>query len=151
MFKEVRFQDLVDFSRTTFGRYKVEIVGPPTEEQWEQQDGRDLPTLGNTPFENPLVRFENNTVEKEADLLHVTFDSPALFINNRFRSTLDLTGATFAQPEHTTPLCLSYNRINRLIFASQHLSNVRRIDAPACQENAVLHTTSAPAEALPSI
>ena len=129
-FKEVRCQDLVDFSRTTFGQYKVELVGPPTEEQ--RKTGQEY-LWRLLPHSTPYSRFENNTFQNEVDFLHVTFDSPVLFINNRFRSTLDLTGATFvateaAQQNLPSPsaarehhLCLSYNRIQRLVLESRHL------------------------------
>ena len=134
-FKEVRCQDLVDFSRTTFGQYKVEIVGPPTQEQHQKGQEFLWTLLSHT---TPFIRFENNTFQNEVDLLHVTFDSPVLFINNRFRSTLDLTGATFvatndAQKDHTSPLasrehhlCLSYNRIQRLVLESKYLGEPSR-------------------------
>ena len=54
-----------------------------------------------------------------------------LFINNRFRSIWDLTGATFeaqntqtAHAQDTQPwLCLSYNRIQRLVLGLEHLGN----------------------------
>ena len=109
--KEVRFQDLVDFSRMTFGQYKI------IEENYN---------IKVESHPSPLVLIENNTFENEADFLHVKFNAPTVFINNRFRSTLDLTGAKFetqnpqAQNSH---LCLSFNRINRLIFEPEHLGN----------------------------
>jgi hypothetical protein len=52
-------------------------------------------------------------------------------------------------------LCLSFNRINRLVFESKHLGNIRRIDAPECL---VAPTSKSPpddinqtAEPLPSL
>ena len=80
-FKAIRFHDFVDFSRTTFGQYKVK----DTVEK----------------HVSPQVLFENNTSEKDTDFLHVTFDSPVFFIDNRFRSTLDLTGATWTSGRMT--------------------------------------------------
>jgi hypothetical protein len=115
-FSEVRFQDIVDFSRTTFGQYKV-----------KNED--EKPKVMKHPL--PQVLFENNTFEKDVDLLHVVFGGSALLINNRFRSTLDLTGATFEAHNADTSyaqdmpprLCLSYNRIHRLALGLEHLGN----------------------------
>jgi len=109
--KEVRFQDLVDFSRTTFGQYKV--VDTDKKVKVERHP-------------SPQILFENSTIENEADFLHVKFNAPTLFINNRFRSTLDLTGATFEVQNsqvQNSHLCLSFNRINRLVFEPEHLGN----------------------------
>jgi hypothetical protein len=144
-FNEVRFQDVVDFSRVTFGAYKVgvplprswnlrpslsstyiEKVGPLSAKSMPMQT---LWTISRHP--SPLTRFANNTFEKEADFLHITFKGSALLINNRFRSTLDLTGATFeAHNTETSPiqdtqprLCLSYNHISRLVLGLEHLGN----------------------------
>jgi uncharacterized protein YjbI with pentapeptide repeats len=118
-FKEVRFQDLVDFSRTTFGQYKVDLV--------EFLEVLELINIDFDPSQThvlaaeptPHVHFENNTFDNEADFLHVKFYSPAMFINNRFRRTLDLTGATFEA--QNARLCLSFNRINRLVLEPESL------------------------------
>jgi hypothetical protein len=96
----------VDLSRTTFGKYKA-----------KSQDGKD--TVMEHP--SPQVLFQNNTFEKEADFLHVTFSSAAFLISNRFRSTLDLTGAIFPAPD--AHLCLSFNRISRLRLELGALGN----------------------------
>jgi hypothetical protein len=144
--KEVRFQDLVDFSRATFGRYRVKLTD-------ENVKVKIHPS--------PIVLFKNNTFENETDFLHVKFNSPTVFINNRFRSTLDLTGATFEaqnSQDENSHLCFSFNRINRLVFEPKHLGNppgfcpyqqlmslfvqplqtskVRQIGAPECALNA---------------
>jgi hypothetical protein len=104
VFNEVRFQDIVDFSRTNFC---PELLGPLTKEQMEA--GQQSLSLC---YPCPGVHLDNNTFEKEADFLHVTFGGPALLINNRFRSTLDLTGALFTTSNAN--LCLSFNRISRI-------------------------------------
>jgi hypothetical protein len=125
-FNEIRFQDVVDFSRTTFGAYEV---GVPLPRSWDFRPFisstyiKRLGPLSAKPMPvqtlwtmlrhpSPFTRFANNTFEKEADFLHVAFRGSALLINNRFRSTLDLTGAMFPTPD--AHLCLSFNRINRL-------------------------------------
>jgi hypothetical protein len=110
-FKEVRFQDVVDFSRANFC---PELLGPLTKDQLEA--GQQSLSLC---YPSPGVHLENNTFEKEVDLLHVTFGSSALLINNRFRSTLDLTGASFTTPNAN--LCLSFNRISRLVLGPENL------------------------------
>src|SRR5262249_50300069 len=109
-FNEVHFQELVDFSRTNFC---LELSGPPTKEQMEA--GRRF-----LCHPSSLVLLENNTFEKEVDLLHVTFGGSALLINNRFRSTLDLTGASFTSD---ASLCLSFNRISRIKLGPKTLGN----------------------------
>src|SRR5207237_56083 len=60
IFNEVHFQDVVDFSRTSFC---LEIFGPLTKGQLE---------VGQRSLCHPstLVHLENNTFEKEADFLH---------------------------------------------------------------------------------
>jgi len=105
-FNTVRFHDVVDFSRTRFGQYKIE------DEHYKEQVMKHASTH---------VIFENNTFEKEADFLHVTFSGSALLMDNRFRSTLDLTGALFAAPDAN--LCLSYNRINRFVLGPENLGS----------------------------
>ncbi|ETX04783.1 MAG: hypothetical protein ETSY2_26850 [Candidatus Entotheonella gemina] len=128
-FKEILFQNLVDFSRTKYGvssffgitgtsverlpsgavsrdvRDKLtdivkqkftgkdtlldhlhKTIGEKLPDQyqslilkqavsWRWEPIKDAPTA---------LRFENNTLEKEADLLHVTFQAPVHLINNRF-------------------------------------------------------------------
>jgi hypothetical protein len=132
--KEVRFQDLVDFSRMTIGQYGD--YGPPTEAQWKEQQAFWA--------SRPLMHFENNTFEHEADFLHVKLHGPVRLIRNRFRSTLDLTGTTFEAQHSRLPnppavkphLCLSYNRIHRLVFESKHLDRVKSVETPECQQPA---------------
>ena len=56
--KEVRFQDLVDFSRMTVGQYGELIYGPPTKAQWERQqpvwfEWTNNPRFGH--FYNPFL------------------------------------------------------------------------------------------------
>jgi Pentapeptide repeats (9 copies) len=155
--KEVRFQDLVDISRTNFGRYRTDSAKLFDDLELMNTDFIDL--LGTDVFVAPSAQFrlENNTFEQEADFLHVKFNAPTVFINNRFRRTLDLTGAKFEAQNsqvQNSRLCLSYNRINRLVFEPEHLGNppgiyphhqfaslktnplqtsrVRRIGAPEC-------------------
>ena len=134
--KEVRFQDLVDFSRMTVGQYGERIYGPPTKAQWKMQQAFWA--------SRPLMHFENNTFENEVDFLHIKLHVPLRLIRNRFRSTFDLTGTTFEAQHSGLPLstkatprlCLSYNRINRLVFESKHLDRVKSVDAPECQNAA---------------
>jgi len=93
---------------------------------------------------HPLMHFENNTFENEADFLHIKLYGPIRLIRNRFRSTFDLTGTMFEakQSGHPNPpaikphLCLSYNRIHRFVFESQHLDRVKSVEAPECQKPA---------------
>jgi hypothetical protein len=130
--KEVRFQDLVDFSRITVGQYEELIYGPPTKAQWKKQSSYGFKQSNkvyawvNQSHSRPLMHFENNTFENEADFLHIKLHGPVIFINNRFRSTLDLTGTTF-EPKKAS-FCLSYNRINRLVFEPEHLGTPPGID-----------------------
>src|SRR5262249_1130764 len=105
-FNEVRFQDIADFSRTTFGQYKGE-------NEYNQYKIVQYPS--------PQVLFKNNTFEKEADLLQVNFKASALLINNRFRTTLDLTGVTFTTSDAS--LCFSFNRISRIKLELEHLGS----------------------------
>ena len=67
--------------------------------------------------------FQNLIFEKEVDFLRSTFRNDAIFVQNRFRSTWDLTGVTFEGPEkNKNPhLCLSFNRINKLFLEREHL------------------------------
>jgi hypothetical protein len=129
-FNEIRFQDIVDLSRTKFHPDdKVDIM----------DFSKNILELVEVDFD-PMTRlvtvpghvlFTNNTFEKEADFLHVRFHGAVLLINNRFRSTLDLTGVMFEEHDahipsaHDTPpsLCLSYNRIHRLVLGREHLGS----------------------------
>jgi hypothetical protein len=129
----VRFQDVVDFSRVNFGRYKVDLM-TFFENVLElvDIDFDPINRLVTVTDPTPYVLLKNSTFENEMDILHVTFGSSALLINNRFRSTLDLTGATFeahnagtSHTQETQPrLCLSYNRIHRLVLGLEHLQPV---------------------------
>ena len=62
--KEVRFQDLVDFSRMTVGQYGERIHGPPTKAQWEKQRAfgvgrtRKVSAWVNHLHHRPLMHFE---------------------------------------------------------------------------------------------
>ena len=118
--KEVRFQDLVDMSRATFGLYRID-ADRFDELGLVNADFTDI--LTTDTFDVPAARthLENNTFEKEADFLHVTFGSPTFLVTNRFRSALDLTGS--ALQADTSRLCLSYNRIQRLVLESKHMGN----------------------------
>ena len=90
------------------------------------------------------MHFENNTFENEADFLHIKLHIPVRLIRNRFRSTFDLTGTMFEAHNSGLPhptaakprLCLSYNRIHRLVFESKHLDRVKSVEAPECQKPA---------------
>jgi hypothetical protein len=104
--KEVQFQDVVEFSMTTFGQYKG-----------KSEDDKDIVM----EHSSPQVLFEHNTFEKEADFRHVTFSGSALLSNNRFHSRLDLTDASFTSP--TSFLCLSFNDISRLGLEPEHFGH----------------------------
>ena len=78
----------------------------------------DLADFSGAAFEHE-VRLENNTFEKEADFLRSEFRGPIILIRNRFRGTLDLTGIKFLT--NKAGLCLSYNRINRIVLEPEHL------------------------------
>ena len=118
--KEVRFQDLVDMSRSTLGRYRIDA---DRFDKLGLVNADFMDVLTTVTFDGPdaPTRLENNTFEKEADFLHVTFSSPTLLITNRFRSALDLTGSAFQA--NTARLCLSYNRIQRLVLESKHIGD----------------------------
>jgi hypothetical protein len=115
---EIRFQDIVDFSRTKFQPGdKVDIM----------DFSKNILELVDVDFD-PMTRFvtiphhillKNNTFEKEADFLHVTVNGSVLLINNRFHSTLDLTGLSFQT--HNSNLCLSFNRISHLMLEPENL------------------------------
>jgi len=113
IFNEVRFQNVVDFSRTTFGQYKI-----------KNEDGKD--EVKEHPL--PQVLFENNTFEKESYFRHVTFSSLALLMNNRFRSRLDLTNASFTTPNSF--LCLSFNDISRFVLEPEHIDKPQYLGNP---------------------
>jgi uncharacterized protein YjbI with pentapeptide repeats len=100
-FQEIRFQDPVDFSRATFGRYHV------------KDEARS--------HSSAHVVFANNTFENEVAFLHATFYGPALLRNNRFRSSLNFTGATFRTPH--ARLCASYNQLHRFLIDTDHVGN----------------------------
>ena len=135
---EIRFQDVVDFSRTRFGLYETVVPLPPLFLIHPYEKGLAPPRatvlnrfwmLRRHPA--PFTQLANNTFEKEADLIRVTFSGPTLLMNNRFRSTLDLTDTMFKaqntdtlHAQETQPwLCLSYNRIHRLVLGLEHLGN----------------------------
>lgn len=123
--KEVRFQDVVDFSRTTLGQYKVDLehfLEHVREFELTESDILHLRDgFGTLPHPSPHALFTNNTFEKETDFLNTTFHGSTLLINNRFRSTLDLTGAAFTP--RTDHLCLSFNRIHRLVLGLDNLGH----------------------------
>jgi hypothetical protein len=122
-FKEVRFQDVVDFSRTNFGRFKVDLMKfVENIRELTDIDFDPVTRLVTVTETSPYVLLNNNTFEKEADFLHVTFSGPTLLIDNRFRSTLDLTDAS-STPEAS--LCLSFNRISRFKLELEHLGSPR--------------------------
>jgi uncharacterized protein YjbI with pentapeptide repeats len=117
--KEIRFHDLANFSRVTFGKYTV-----------KDDDGNEHVKM----HPSPQVLIDNTTFEDAANFLHTTFHGSLILRNNRFRKTLDLTGATFdAQNSH---LCLSYNRITRLVMGSSHLGNPPNV-SPSTQFSSV--------------
>jgi uncharacterized protein YjbI with pentapeptide repeats len=112
-FTEIRFQDVLDFSRTTFGQYKIKNEGG-------KDEVKEHPS--------PQVLFENNTFEKESDFRHVTFSGLALLTNNRFRSRLDLTHASFTTPNSF--LCLSFNDIGRFVLEPEHIDKSQHLGNP---------------------
>ncbi|ETW98671.1 MAG: hypothetical protein ETSY1_17860 [Candidatus Entotheonella factor] len=109
--KEVRFQDVMDVSRSHVGHYIVDLVAFLEVLELLNIDYDDSQTQLPVLEDSPHFHLENNTFEKEAEFLNVHFASPALLINNRFRSSLDFTGSTFET--ETSRLCLSNNRIQR--------------------------------------
>jgi uncharacterized protein YjbI with pentapeptide repeats len=114
--QEVRFQDLVDISRTNFGRFRIDSEKLFDDLEIMNNDFMDLLSTDTFIVPSAQVQLENNTFENDADFLNVKFNAPTVFINNRFRRTLNLNGATFVDqnsPVQNFPFCLSYNRINR--------------------------------------
>jgi hypothetical protein len=152
--RSVYFQEIVDFSGMVIGLFAAplehftpvfEIISldflDPLTNSIEVTDGR------------AITQIEYVTFAQDVDFLHTTFYGPVRFNRNRFRATLDFTGSTFATD--TAYFCFAFNRINRLIFESKHLGNIRRINAPECL---VATTSKSPpedinrtAEPLPSI
>ncbi len=92
------------------------------------------------------IIFENVTFEKEVHFLRAKFWNDAIFVWNRFRDTWDLTGAIFQRKKELTyldlpfngrnklvieipiHLCLSFNRISKLVIERKLLGSERTKD-----------------------
>ena len=114
MLRDVRFQDVVDISQMTLGRYEVPQFF------LDQSDPLTVDFLSEHPYvyaEPAFATIENTEFGTNADFLHVHLLGPMRLVRTRFRSTLDMTDAQF-KPNKAF-LCLSYSRFQRVVLRSQ--------------------------------
>ncbi len=131
--RNVHFHELAYFSDARFGhapKYSIHEIEPalPSSRTPARATHRQYGRL-----REPGVLFDRNIFEKDADFLRATFVTDAVFVENHFPKTWNLTDVTFPGPADADPppsdpfqqdarLCLSYNQFTRFVLPRHQLA-----------------------------